>query len=107
MPIDKVFYYDGEDRDRLISAKDCMRYATHQLDMSPVTYWRKVHPYIKSVMEFKGVQRVRKGEVMDLLNLIRRSALSLAEAAEIWLEADYFRDPDEVRERFKNEVEQT
>jgi hypothetical protein len=42
---------------------------------------------------------------MDLLNLIRRSALSIDEAVGIWLDADYWREPDEVRERFEKEIE--
>lgn len=103
--MNNAFLYEGGDRNRLISAVDCKRYATHRLDISAYFYWTHIHPYVKQVMSHTGGKTIRKGEYMDLLNLIRRSALSIDEAADVWLEADYWRDPEAVRERFQKEVE--
>ena len=103
--MDNAFVYEGGDRDRLISAMDCKRYAEHRLDISSYSYWKHIHPYVKQVMSHTGRKTIRKGEYMDLLNLIRRSALSIDEAVGIWLDADYWREPDEVRARFEKEIE--
>lgn len=103
--MDNRFYYDGGDRARLIYAKDCKKYAKHRLDISEATYWRQFHPYVSQVMSYTGGQSIQKGRFMDFLNLVRRTTLSLEEAADIWLEADYWRDSAEVRRRFAEEIE--
>lgn len=104
--MDTQFIYEGTDRERLISATDCKRYATHRLNMAETSYWRHLHPYVRSGMSHTGRKTIRKGEYMDLLNLIRKTSLSIQQAAEIWLNAEYWRDPEEVAARFKEEIEE-
>lgn len=65
------YRYDGEDRNELLTTKECQFIVAKKIGSSESSYYKHLHPVIKGEMIGQGAQkRIRKGELMDLIHLI-------------------------------------